>query len=82
MERGSVLCSTPVKDEKKAWSAPARRAFFPDKNADLTGIETVRETDALMIVPMLILAAGTLATGLLAGPILNAVSGIAAGLLP
>ena len=61
---------------------PARRAFFPDKNADLTGIETVRETDALMTVPMLILAAGTLATGLLAGPILNAVSGIAAGLLP
>ena len=61
---------------------PARRAFFPDKNADLTGIETVRETDALMTVPMLILAVGTLATGLLAGPILNAVSGIAAGLLP
>lgn len=57
-----------------------RRAWFPDQGADLASLQSAREADACMLAPMLLLALGTLACGVFAGPILGAVRGIAAGL--
>jgi multicomponent Na+:H+ antiporter subunit D len=58
-----------------------RRAWFPDQNADLSGLPEVKETDWKMIVPMLIFAIGTLLCGIFSQPILNAAGEIAHGLI-
>ena len=58
----------------------ARRAWFPDKNADLSGLPSVKEADWKMLLPMLIFAAGTLLCGIFSQPILNAAAAIARGL--
>ena len=57
-----------------------RRAWFPDRGADLTALEQVREADAAMLVPLVILAAGTLVLGIFPGPVLAAAEAIAGGL--
>ena len=57
-----------------------RRAWFPDTNADLASLETVHEADWRMLVPLVILAAGTLLCGIFSTPILNAAKAIALGL--
>ena len=56
-----------------------RRAWFPSKQSDLSGLASVQETDWRMLVPYAILSAGVLLTGLLAQPILNAALQIAQG---
>lgn len=53
-----------------------RRAWFPNQDADLSSLSSVRECGWRMIVPMVILAAAILLTGLFAQPILNAVLAI------
>lgn len=53
-----------------------RRMYFPDKEADLNGLSEVREAGGWMLVPMLILAAGIIATGLFAGGIEQAINTI------
>ena len=58
----------------------ARRAWFPDKNADLSGLDSIKEADWKMLVPMLIFAAGTLLCGIFSQPILDAATAIARGL--
>ncbi len=58
----------------------ARRAWFPDRGADLTALDAVGEADAEMLVPIMILAAGTLVFGVFPGPILAAAQAIANGL--
>ena len=55
-----------------------RRAFFPDRAADLTGLSGIREAGPRMLIPMCFLAAAILLTGLFAGAISDAVSKIAA----
>ncbi len=57
-----------------------RRAWFPDRNADLSGLSEVREADASMLVPMILLCIGTLACGIFAQPIQAATDAIAFGL--
>lgn len=57
-----------------------RRMWFPDKTADLSGLSQVHEADWRMIVPMVILAAAILLTGMFAQPIADAAAAIAAGL--
>ena len=57
-----------------------RRAWFPDRNADLTALEPVREADGAMLIPIVILAAGTLILGLFPGVVLSAAQAIANGL--
>lgn len=59
---------------------PVRRAWFPDRDADLVSLESVHEADSAMLVPMALLAAGTLLCGVFAGPILSAAQTIASGL--
>lgn len=56
-----------------------RRAFLPDRDAVLPEPGSVREADLRMLVPMCILAAGILITGLCAGRILSVTDGIATG---
>jgi len=56
----------------------AVRAFFPSRDADLAGLDGVREVSPVMWVPMAILAAMTVALGLAAGPLSDFVSGLAA----
>ena len=58
----------------------ARRAWFPDKNAELSGLDSIKEADWKMLVPMLIFAAGTLFCGIFSQPILDAATAIARGL--
>lgn len=53
-----------------------RRAWFPDKDADLSVLPAVKEAGWRMTVPMLLLAVGILLTGLYAQPIINAISTI------
>ncbi len=60
---------------------PARRAWFPDRQADLSGLSDVHEADWEMLVPMVILALGTLACGVFAQPILQVTDAIARGLI-
>lgn len=55
-----------------------RRAWFPDWDADLSALSTLKEADWRMLVPMTLLAVGILLTGLFAQPILDAVLSIAA----
>ena len=57
-----------------------RRAWFPDRGADLVGLETVQEADAAMLIPIAILAAGTLVLGIFPGPVLSAAQAIASGM--
>ena len=57
-----------------------RRAFFPDSKADLSGLAAVREAGPCMQIPMVILAVSLLATGLLAGQIQTALTGIVSAL--
>ncbi len=59
-----------------------RRAFFPDKDADLASLEGIRDADWKMLVPMSILAAGILLTGLFGNRILNAVLEITSNIIP
>ena len=57
-----------------------RRAWFPDKGADLASLEAVHEADWKMLVPLVILAAGTLLCGVFSAPILDAARAVALGL--
>lgn len=50
-----------------------RRAWFPAGNSDLSSLARIKEADWRMLVPMVLLAAGILLTGLFAQPVLNAV---------
>ena len=58
-----------------------RRAWFPDRNADLSGLPAVHEAPWEMLVPLVILAIGTLVCGVFAKPILAATDAIARGLM-
>ena len=58
-----------------------RRAWFPDHNADLSGLPEVKEADWKMLAPMLIFALGTLLCGIFSQPILDAAGEIARGLI-
>lgn len=60
---------------------PLRRAFFPEKDKDLSAIQNVHETDLLMLLPMLILALATLILGLFGGQILEVLAGAADGIV-
>ena len=55
---------------------PLRRAFFPDGQADLSGLSAVRDPGWRMCLPIVVLAAGILVTGLLSGALENAIAGI------
>ena len=57
-----------------------RRMWFPSAEADLSGLDCVREANWKMTVPMVILAAAILLTGVFAGPIADVAEAIAAGL--
>lgn len=57
-----------------------RRAWFPDTGTDLTALQSVREANWRMWVPMALLAAAILVTGIFAQPIVDAVRSIASGL--
>lgn len=57
-----------------------RRAWFPGKS-EPSPLVLVREVDWRMTVPMAILAAAVLLTGVFAGPIVEAASNIASGLI-
>lgn len=59
----------------------ARRAWFPDRDADLRGLSTVQEASWEMLAPMVLLAVGSLACGVFAQPILNVTDAIARGLM-
>ncbi len=56
-----------------------RRAWFPDRGADLASLEAVQEADWKMLVPLVILAAGTLLCGVFSAPILDAAEAAALG---
>lgn len=58
----------------------ARRMWFPAKGTDLAALDGIREVNWRMTVPMVILAAAVLLTGVFAQPIVNAAFGIASGL--
>lgn len=55
-----------------------RRAWFPDRDADLSGLPAIRDAGWRMLVPMAVLAVGILLTGLFAQPILDAVCSLTA----
>ena len=57
-----------------------QRAVFPDRNADLSTLESVHEAGPAMLIPMGILAAAVLVTGLCAGAIQSQLAPIVAGL--
>ncbi|MBR0424690.1 MAG: proton-conducting membrane transporter [Clostridia bacterium] len=57
----------------------ARRAWFPDRNADIASLSTVREADGWMLAPMLMLTVATVLCGVFAEPIFAAAQA-AAGL--
>ncbi|MBR0087744.1 MAG: proton-conducting membrane transporter [Lachnospiraceae bacterium] len=54
-----------------------RRAFFPDKGADLSRNETAKEAGGWMLVPMIILAIGIVLTGLFPGVVIKSAEAIA-----
>ena len=54
-----------------------RRAFFPDKKADLSRNETAKEAGGWMLVPMIILAIGIVLTGLFPGVVIRSAEAIA-----
>lgn len=54
-------------------------AWFPCKEEDIESLNGIREVCWRMTVPMLLLAAAILLTGIFAQPIVNAVTAIAAG---
>ena len=56
------------------------RAFFPAADSVDEKLENEREVNWRMTVPMVILAAGILLTGIYAQPIVNAAMAIAQGL--
>ena len=47
----------------------AIRALFPDRDADLSGLDQIHEADFRMLIPLVMLAVGILVTGLLGGQI-------------
>lgn len=51
----------------------ARRAWFPDRDADLASLAAVHEADWKMLVPMVLLTLGMLLCGVFGEPILRAV---------
>lgn len=53
-----------------------RRAWFPDKKADLCSLSSVQEAGWRMLVPMVVLALAIVLTGLFAQPIVDAVLAI------
>ena len=57
-----------------------RRAWFPDRNADLASLRPIREADAAMLIPLVILAVGMLVLGLFPECVLSAAEAIANGL--
>ncbi len=57
----------------------ARRAWFPDRDADLSALASVREADARMLIPTVLLALCTLLMGVFAEPLLDLMRAIAAG---
>lgn len=59
---------------------PLRRAFFPDRAADLSGLSDIHDPGWRMLAPILVLAAGALVTGLLSGQLETVLGGLAAGL--
>ena len=59
----------------------ARRAWFPARDSNLDGLETVHEASWEMLVPMVLLAVGTLLCGMFAKPILAVTDAIASGLV-
>lgn len=50
---------------------PARHAFFPDKEKDLSYLDGIKEVGPKMCIPMSLLAISILLTGLLSGPIVS-----------
>ena len=54
-----------------------RIAWFPGKDADLSKNETVRDAGPWMLVPMVILAAGILLSGLFPGIVIRHAQAIA-----
>lgn len=60
---------------------PAVRAYFPKGDANLNATSAVKEAPAAMLVPMIILAASLLLTGLFALPFVSFAEKIAAGLI-
>ena len=59
-----------------------RRMYFPGPKTDMTELQKVHEASAWMWVPMILLAASLLMTGLLAGRILDVIQHITADLIP
>ena len=59
----------------------ARRAWFPARDADLSGLAAVKEAPWEMLAPMALLALGTLLCGVFARPILSVTDAIARGLM-
>ena len=55
---------------------PLRRAFFPDRQAELSELNKIHDPGWRMSLPILILAAGILVTGLCAGAMESAIAGI------
>ena len=59
-----------------------RRMYFPEKDVDEAALAKVHEAGPLMWVPMVLLAAAVLVTGLFGGQIMAAVDRIVSGLTP
>ena len=57
-----------------------RRMYFPEKREEDAALSEVHEAGWMMWVPMALLAAAVLVTGLLGGKIMSAVDGIISGL--
>ena len=55
---------------------PLRRAFFPDRQAELSDLNKIHDPGWRMSLPILILAAGILVTGLCAGAMESAIAGV------
>lgn len=60
---------------------PCVRAYFPNKDTNFRGLDGIREVNAYMTVPMLILAAACILTGIFAGPIVELCGDIALGIV-
>ncbi len=58
---------------------PCVKAYFPKKGTNLTSLDGIREADGKMIVPMLILAAATVLTGIFSLNISAVIMKIASG---
>lgn len=55
---------------------PVRRAFFPDKNEDLSGLDKIHEVRWQMLVPMCLIALGIVITGFASGSIIHVIDNI------